>query len=78
MEEIAAHFAVSPFLLARENGLTKEPHEGQILQIPKQTGNEYTVREGDDKELLCGSAENYERLNGTSVFYLGMRIRINN
>ncbi len=76
LERIAAYFSISPYLLAKENGLTTPVFEGQILRIPQNRGNEYTVREGDRKELLCGSVENYERLNGTSVFYIGMRIRI--
>ncbi len=74
MEAIAAYFSVSPFLLARENGLREFPSVGQILRIPTESGNGYTVREGDTKSLLCGSDEAYEKRNGTDVFYIGMRI----
>ncbi len=74
--EIAEYFSVSPYLLARENGLQSPPEAGRILQIPTLKGNLYTVREGDTKELLCGSAERYERLNGTKLFYIGMRVII--
>ena len=76
LEGIAAFFCVSPWLLARENGLKSEPRAGQILRIPSMQGNAYTVREGDTKALLCGSDERFEALNGTSVFYVGMSVRI--
>ena len=67
---------MSEWLLVKENGLTAPPKAGQILLIPKETGNRYIVREGDTKELLCGSEENYSRKNGTDVFYIGMRVII--
>ena len=76
LQEIARHFSVAERLLVKENGLTAPPIEGQILQIPKEKGNAYTVREGDSKTLLCGSEEGYARKNGTQVFYIGMEIRI--
>lgn len=72
--EIAAYYSVSPYLLARENGLKDKPQAGQILEIPTARGNVYTVREGDTKSLLCGSEERYEVLNGTTAFYVGMRV----
>ncbi len=74
--EIAAYFSLSPYLLARENCLKEPPKAGRILRIPTERGNAYTVQAGDTKALLCGSEENYERLNGTSVFYIGMRVII--
>ena len=76
LREIASNFSVSEYLLVKENGLMKPPFAGQILRIPKERGNAYTVREGDTKELLCGSKENYFRKNGTDIFYVGMKIRI--
>ncbi len=76
LRQIAAYFSLSPYLLAKENGLNAPPVAGMILKIPDARGNGYTVREGDSKELLCGSAENYERLNGTPHFYVGMRVII--
>ncbi len=76
LEEIAAYYSLSPYLLARENGLSAPPREGVLLKIPTERGNEYTVREGDTKTLLCGSEERYKKLNGTEVFYVGMRVRI--
>ena len=75
-EKIAEYFCISPRVLARENGLTGEPYAGQILFIPNLKGNAYTVREGDTKALLCGSEERFERLNGTTAFYVGMSVRI--
>lgn len=76
LEEIAAAFSVSPYLLAKENELTAQPFAGQVLRIPIEVGNEYVVQRGDTKALLCGNDENYERKNGTKAFYIGMRVRI--
>ncbi len=74
MEEIAAYFSLSPYMLAKENALTAPLWAGQILRIPEKGGNAYFVREGDTKELLCGSEESYEARNGTSLFFIGMRV----
>ncbi|MBQ8229110.1 MAG: LysM peptidoglycan-binding domain-containing protein [Clostridia bacterium] len=76
LSEIAAAFSVSERLIVKENGLTEPPKTGVILKIPAERGNGYTVRAGDTKTLLCGSAENYEKKNGTAVFYIGMKVRI--
>ena len=76
VQDIAEYFSVSPFLLAKRNALKEEPCAGVILEIPAERGNFYVVREGDKKELLCGSEENYAKKNGTDVFYIGMRIII--
>ena len=76
VEQIANYFCVSPRLLIKQNGLTGEPYAGQILVIPTQKGNAYTVRAGDNKALLCGSEKKFDKLNGTSVFYIGMSVRI--
>ncbi len=74
VKEIAQYFSLSPYLLAKENALKNEPSCGCILKIPNEKGNYYTVKEGDTKALLCGSEENYEKKNGTDVFYIGMRV----
>ena len=74
VREIAEYFSVSPYLLAKNNGLEKEPTQGRVLQIPAERGNLYIVKEGDTKTLLCGSAENYKKKNGTDIFYIGMRV----
>jgi len=76
LREIAEAFSVSEWKLAKENGLKTEPYIGQCLRIPTQRGNAYIVQEGDTKELLSGSAENYENVNGTEIFYIGMRVII--
>ena len=76
LEEIAAAFSVSPWLVIKENGLTEQPFAGQLLHIPFSSGNGYTVQAGDTKALLCGSREKYLQKNGTDVFYIGMRVRI--
>lgn len=70
--EIAETLGTSAFLLARANDLTEEPFAGQILRVPKERGNLYTVSANDTKALLCGSAENYEKKNGKAM-YLGGR-----
>ena len=76
LAEIADYFSVSQFLLVKINRLTSPPCAGQILLIPQQSGNVYTVQEGDTKALLCGSEEAYLSKNGTDVFYIGMRVII--
>ncbi len=74
LEEIAAYYSVSPYLLARENGLTEAPLAGRILKIPTERGNRYVVREGDTKALLCGSEARFREKNGTDAFYIGMEV----
>lgn len=74
LRQIADYFCVSEWLLAKENGLMNTVYPGQILKIPEVHGDVYVVKEGDTKELLCGSIENYERKNGTNTFYIGMRV----
>jgi hypothetical protein len=74
LAEIADYFSVSAFLLARENHLESPPYTGQILYIPTQKGNAYTVQAGDTKTLVCGDEESYRAKNGTDVFYIGMRV----
>ena len=74
VRQIAEYFSVSPYLLAKINGLKEEPSSGCILKIPNERGNLYTVKEGDSKALLCGSEEKYREKNGTDVFYIGMRV----
>lgn len=74
LRQIADYYSVAEGLLIKLNRLEKPPVAGQILRIPKETGNVYFVREGDTKELLCGSEEAYQCKNGTGVFYIGMRV----
>ena len=76
LQEIAEYFSVSERLIVKANGLSVPPYAGQILYIPKARGNAYTVQAGDTKALLCGSEENYEKKNGTDIFYIGMQVRI--
>ncbi len=74
LKDVAEYFSVSKWLLAKENGLNAPLYAGQVLRIPKERGNRYVVQEGDTKELLCGSAENYAKKNGTDAFYIGMTV----
>ena len=76
LREISEYFSVSERLLVQKNGLVAPPQAGQILVVPDERGNAYIVRAGDDKILLCGSAENYRKKNGTDLFYIGMQVRI--
>lgn len=69
IREIAVAFGVPPRVLAKENGLTREAEEGQILQIPRLRRNLYTVRGGESKALLCGSDEAFEQRNRTKCLY---------
>lgn len=74
LRDVAEAFCVSERALALSNGLKGEPFCGQVLEIPDLRGNAYTVKRGDTKALLCGSAENFLRKNGTERLYLGMRV----
>ena len=73
LKTLAEQAGVTAYLLVKENGLSAELYEGQILRLPKK-GNLYTVKAGDSKKLLCGSEENYAEKNGTEIFYPGMRV----
>lgn len=74
LKEIATAFSVSERAIVVENGLTCPPKCGQIIKIPDKKGNAYTVKIGEDKTLLCGSDESYEKKNGTKILYPGMRV----
>ena len=67
--EIARTFYLPPRVLAYSNNLTQEPKEGAVLYIPQRCGNLYTVRGGESKKLLCGSNDNFEKLNCTRLLY---------
>lgn len=74
LKAIAEFFCVSERAIITANGLAQEPKIGQILIIPKECGNGYIVKDGDNKTLLCGSDNAYERKNGTKIIYPGMRV----
>lgn len=69
LSDVAQTFYLPPRVLAFSNNLTQEPQEGAILYIPQRCGNLYTVRGGESKKLLCGSDENFEKLNCTRLLY---------
>lgn len=71
---IAAAYGIPPRVLAAENGLSEEVREGQILRLPREERNLYTVRGGESKTLLCGSPEEFERLNRTARLYPGQKV----
>lgn len=73
---VAEYFSVPPFLLSAVNGLTQELSAGQVIIIPPAAHNLYTVRGGDSRAKLCGSNKKYEELNGTPIFFIGMKIFI--
>ena len=74
LKEIACAFSTTPALLIYENQLTQEVYDGQILKIPYVRGNLYTAQAGEGKRLLCGSEENFQNKNGTSILYPGMKV----
>ena len=74
IKDVSWAFGVAVGALIRENGLTQELYEGQLLCIPDLLGDRYIVQPTDTKTLLCGSAENYEKKNGTQVFYPEMMV----
>lgn len=74
LSDIARAYHVAERLLVQENGLQAPPKKGQILKIPENSGNAYTVKAGESKSLLCGNEENYRLKNGTDIFYIGMRV----
>ncbi len=73
LRTVAEAFRVPPRLLAACNRLTGEIEEGQVLLLP-DGGNLYTVRGGESKSLLCGSAERFEQLNATRCLYPGQTV----
>lgn len=74
LASVARAFCVPVCLLARENGLTEEPSAGQVLKIPQNCGNEYRVKGGESRTLLCGSPENFFARNGTHALYPAQRV----
>lgn len=49
---LSHRFRVPPVLLARENGLTAEPEEGDILYLPPPPARTYRVGVTDTEETL--------------------------
>lgn len=76
LSDIAAAFCVPARVLAAINRLKEEPREGSVLQIPAERYNLYTVQGGESKQLLCGSAENFEQRNQTKYLYIGQTVWI--
>ena len=74
LEEIARAFGVPPSLLIAQNSLASAPEAGQVLFIPRERGNLYTVRGGESKTLLCGSPARFEERNGTVRLYIGQTV----
>ena len=74
LTDLAAAYCLPESLLVKENELTEELFEGQILRIPNVRGNLYVVKAGEGKTLLCGSAENFYRRNGTHTLYPTQRV----
>lgn len=69
LQDVASAFSRPARLIAAFNGLTEEVREGEIIFIPETEGNLYTVRGGESKSLLCGSAESFAKKNGTDCLY---------
>lgn len=77
IESVCRAANVSPVALCKLNGINGKEAllAGTILRLPPN-GNLYTVQPGDSRENLCGTKTRYEELNGTSVFFPGMKVRI--
>ncbi len=71
--DVAAAFSLPERAVAAVNGLTEEIFEGQLLILP-EGGDLYTVRGGESKTLLCGSAARFAEKNKTERFYVGQKI----
>lgn len=76
LNTIAEEFFLPPALIVKINSLESDPEVGEVIILPPADHNLYTVRGGDTKEKLCGSKEKYEDLNGTSAFFVGMKVFI--
>ncbi len=74
VSSIARTYSLPPALLAAANDLKEEVEAGDILLIPATEGDLYTVRGGESRALLCGSAEKFEEKNGTSLLYIGQTV----
>ena len=70
---VALAFSVPPRLLAAVNALDCEPAGGQLLAVPP-AGDLYTVRGGETKALLCGSAQRFEERNATRCLYPSQQV----
>lgn len=77
LQSICSAANVSPLALCACNRLSSEKEliVGMVILLPT-SGNLYTVQPGDSVENLCGSKERFKELNGTDVFYPGMKVRI--
>ena len=72
---LAKEYSTTEYAIIVRNGLTEELYEGQLIFLPEPS-NVYVVQPSDTKELLCGTAEEFFRKNGTHVFYPAMRVLI--
>ena len=77
LQSICSAANVSPTALMKKNNLSWNTplFSGMLLFLPPN-GNLYTVQPGDTVELLCGSKERFEELNGTADIYPGKKVRI--
>lgn len=73
LSDVARAFGVPPRLLAAVNALDCEPAGGQLLAVPP-AGDLYTVRGGETKALLCGSAQRFEERNATRCLYPSQQV----
>lgn len=71
---IAETFRIPAPVLARENALTSDVEEGQVIIVPAVRRDVYCVRGGESKTLLCGSAARFSELNATACLYPGQII----
>ncbi len=74
LADVANVYGVPPRVLASLNLLKEEPQEGQVLQIPAERRDLYTVHGGESKAMLCGSEKNFEERNRTKWLYIGQTV----
>ena len=74
LAEVARAFCVAERRIVKDNGLTVELYDGQILRIPKEYGNAFIAHETATKAVCCGNDKRYEEKNGTDILYPGMRV----
>ena len=69
LKSIARAFSCPARMLAACNDLSEEVRAGEVLKIPKIEGNLYRVRGDENKSLLAGSDEGFEKKNFTRWLY---------
>ena len=77
---LAERFSVPPVLLIKDNNLTEEIQNGDVLFICKTRGRTYTAKPFDTVESVAArfnvSAERLKETNGTDYLFYGLTVVI--